>query len=91
MAHFAKIENGIVTQVIAVGDEFVELFIDSNSEWIQTYKDDSQRYNYAGIGYTYDDLVDAFIAPNPECGHSELQLNDQYRWECSNDDHKTLA
>lgn len=91
MAHFAKIENGIVTEVIAVGDEFVELFIDSNSDWIQTYKDDSQRYNYAGIGYTYDDLADAFVAPRPECGHDELILNDQYRWECSNDDHKTLA
>ena len=91
MAHFAKIENGIVTEVIAVGDDFIDSFIDTNADWVQTYKDDSVRYNYAGIGYIYDDLADAFIAPNPQCGHSELILNDQYRWECSNAEHQALA
>jgi hypothetical protein len=51
------------------------------------------RYNYAGIGFIYDDLADAFIAPKPDCGHDELLLNQQYRWECSNAEHdfKTLA
>lgn len=49
------------------------------------------RYNYAGIGYKYDEVADAFIAPKPECGHTELQLNDQYRWECSNAEHEALA
>jgi hypothetical protein len=46
------------------------------------------RYNYAGIGYTYDPIDDAFIAPMPECGHEELSLNDMKRWECDNDEHK---
>jgi hypothetical protein len=41
------------------------------------------RYNYAGIGYTYDPIDDAFIAPMPECGHESLLLNAQKRWECS--------
>ena len=91
MAHFAKIENGIVTEVIAVGDEFIDSFIESNVDWVQTYKDDSIRYNYAGVGYFYDDLADAFIAPKPDCKHPELILNDQYRWECSNAEHETLA
>ena len=40
------------------------------------------RYNYAGIGYTYDEDADAFIAPRPECGHKELFLNDKFRWNC---------
>ena len=41
------------------------------------------RYNYAGIGYTYDPIDDAFIAPMPECGHEDLLLNDLKRWECA--------
>lgn len=49
------------------------------------------RFNYAGIGYKYDEVADAFIAPKPQCGHTELQLNDQYRWECANEEHQTLA
>jgi hypothetical protein len=40
------------------------------------------RYNYAGIGYTYDADADAFIAPRPECGHTELFLNDNFKWNC---------
>jgi hypothetical protein len=63
MAHFAKIENGIVTEVIAVGDEFINSFIDSNLDWVQTYKDNSQRYNYAGIGYIWDGT--GFAPPQP--------------------------
>jgi hypothetical protein len=40
------------------------------------------RYNYAGIGYTYDPEADAFIAPRPQCGHKELFLNDKFIWNC---------
>lgn len=45
------------------------------------------RYNYAGVGYTYDPIDDAFIPPMPECGHDELTLTDLKRWECANDEH----
>ena len=74
MAHFAQIENGIVTQVI-VADQDV---IDSGAfgtGWIQTsyntYGGQHQlggtpfRKNYAGLGYTYDAQRDAFIPPQP--------------------------
>jgi hypothetical protein len=74
MAHFAQIENGIVTQVI-VADQDV---IDSGafgSGWIKTSYNTSGgqhllngtpfRKNYAGIGYTYDAQRDAFIPPKP--------------------------
>ena len=64
MAHFAKINNNIVTEVIVaekdfinsgkVGDEFL---------WVQTSYNGNFRKNYAGIGYTYDEDRDAFIAP----------------------------
>jgi hypothetical protein len=44
------------------------------------------RYNYAGIGFTYNPVDDAFIAPAP-CEHDELTLNELKRWECANEAH----
>ena len=101
MAHYAFLdENKIVTEVI-VGIDETELIEGLGPEtWyanfrgqpcVRTSYNGNIRYNYAGIGYTYDDLADAFIAPKPECGHTELKLNDQYCWECSNAEHETLA
>jgi hypothetical protein len=85
MAHFAKVVNGTVTQVIVAEPEFFDTFVDSSpGEWIQTsyntrggvhYQPDSQepsadqskalRKNYAGIGFTYNRELDAFIPPKP--------------------------
>jgi len=84
MAHYAKIENGIVTQVIVAEKDFIDLISTENDLWVQTsyntrggvhYKpntnepsDDQSkalRKNYAGIGYIYDDVRDAFIPPQP--------------------------
>ena len=75
MAHYAKIQNGSVTQVIVAEAEFFETFIDdSPGEWIQTSyntrggqhpEDMPLRKNFAGIGYTYDKTLDAFIPPKP--------------------------
>ena len=46
------------------------------------------RYNYAGLGFTYDPVADAFYSPRPNCGHPELILNTAtYRWNCENDEH----
>jgi hypothetical protein len=71
MAHFAKIENNIVTQVIVIDDEN-ELegqdFISSlgiDGTWIQTSYNATIRKNFAGIGYAYDKNLDAFIPPKP--------------------------
>ena len=101
MAHYAFLDdNYTVTEVITGIDETE--FIDGldTETWygnfrgqtcVRTSYNNNIRYNYAGIGYTYDPVDDAFIAPMPECGHNELQLNNQYRWECSNDEHKALA
>jgi len=76
MAHFAKVLNGNVLQVIVAEKEFFDTFVDSSpGEWIQTsynthggmHKngDTPLRKNYAGIGYTYDAQRDAFIPPQP--------------------------
>lgn len=101
MAHYAFLDdNNIVTEVITGIDE-TELIEGLDTEtWygnfrgqkcVRTSYNSKIRYNYAGVGYTYDDLADAFIAPRPECGHEQLTLNDKYSWECSNVEHQTLA
>jgi len=93
MAHHAKIENGIVTSVIVTMDSDEDTFAarmlaETGEQWVRTSYNGRIRYNYAGIGYTYDPVADAFIAPKPECGHPELILNtDTYRWECDNAEH----
>jgi len=79
MAHFAKIENGIVTQVIVVanadtanadgvekeyiGAAFCERLF--GGDWKQTSYNGNMRKNYAGIGYTFDESRNAFIPPQP--------------------------
>lgn len=85
MAHFAKVVDGLVTQVIVAEPEFFDTFVDSSpGEWIQTsyntrggvhYQPDSNepsadqtkalRKNYAGIGFSYDRVRDAFIPQKP--------------------------
>lgn len=98
MAHYAFLdENNIVTEVIPGIDE-TELIEGLDPEtWYGNFRgrvckrtsyNNRIRYNYAGLFYTYDPIADAFIAPNPGCGHPELILNTtNYRWECSNDEH----
>lgn len=92
MAHYAFLDkNSIVTEVI-VGKDETELIEGLDPEtWYGNYRGQTCvrtsyngkiRYNYAGIGYTYDAEADAFIAPRPECGHKELFLNDQFKWNC---------
>jgi len=92
MAHYAFLnENSIVTEVITGKDE-TELIDGLDPEtWYGNYRgqickrtsyNGNIRYNYAGIGYTYDATADAFISPRPECGHKELFLNDRFKWNC---------
>ena len=102
MAHYAFLdENNIVTEVITGIDE-TELIEGLDTEtWYgnfrgQTCKRTSYnsniRYNYAGIGYIYNPEADAFIAPEPGCGHNELNLDTStYRWNCENQEHEFEA
>ena len=100
MAHYAFLdENNIVTEVI-VGIHETETIEGLDTEtWYGNFRgqtckrtsyNNNIRFNYAGIGYTYDEVRDAFIAPMPECGHSELLLNNLKRWECANAAHNKV-
>ena len=75
MAHWAHLTNGIVDQVIVIDEETLALghWCDP-SEWKQTsYRTQGGqhpegkpfRFNYAGLGYSYDAQRDAFIPPKP--------------------------
>jgi len=76
MAHFAKVKDGIVEQVIVAEPEFFNTFVDTSpGTWIQTSYNTHGgahtnggtplRKNYAGVGYTYNPALDAFIPPKP--------------------------
>ena len=66
MAHYAKVENKLVTQVIVAEAEFFDTFVDSSpGEWIETSYNNNIRKNFAGVGHTYDVTRDAFYAPQP--------------------------
>ena len=67
MAHFAKLKNGIVTEVIVAEQDFINSGLVGDSFlWVQTSFNGNFRKNYAGIGYTYDPVRDAFIPPQPD-------------------------
>lgn len=72
MAHFAKIKNGTVAEVIVIGNEQApteaegKAFIAScglDGEWVQTSYNANFRNKFAGIGDTYDSVNDVFVAP----------------------------
>ena len=76
MAHYAFLnENNIVTEVIVGIDETQTIQGLDTETWYGNFRgqickrtsyNDKIRYNYAGIGYTYDAERDAFIAPEPD-------------------------
>ena len=76
MAHFAKVENSIVTQVIVAEQDVINSGLFGNpSSWVQTSYNTyggvhklngiPLRKNYAGVGFIYDPIRDAFIPPKP--------------------------
>jgi hypothetical protein len=81
MSHYAKIENGLVTQVIVAEEEFIST---QPGLWVQTSyntrggihynpqtgmpsidQSSALRKNYASIGDIYDSVLDAFYIPQP--------------------------
>lgn len=95
MAHYAFIdENNIVTEVI-VGIDETELIEGLDPEiWYGNFRNQickrtsynaNIRKNYAGIGYEYDVVLDAFIPP--KC-HEEAILDIEIcQWNCGNEEH----
>lgn len=76
MAHYAKVRDEKVVQVIVAEEDFFDTFVDTSpGEWIKTSYNTAGgvhslggtplRKNFAGIGFTYDRERDAFIPPKP--------------------------
>jgi len=81
MAHFAKIEDGLVTQVVFVenvvitdsedaeqeslGQTFLQGLYGADTVWKQTSYNNNVRGIYASVGYSYDASADKFIPPKP--------------------------
>ena len=78
MTHFAQIEDGVVTNVIVAEQDFIDNH--TTGTWVQTsyttrggqhFDQEGSvdglglRFNYAGIGHTYDSVRDAFYSPQP--------------------------
>jgi hypothetical protein len=93
MSHWAELdqENKVIRVLVGdnndpAGDEGYQWLIDNlGGTWIKTSYNATIRKNYAGIGYTYDEVLDAFIAP--KC-HNEATLDPKTcLWTCVNQDH----
>jgi hypothetical protein len=90
MSHFAKVENGVVTQVIVAEHPFISSGVVGNpADWVQTSYNTiggqhtqggtPLRGNYAGIGHIYDKDKDVFYAPQP---YASWTLNETtWTWE----------
>ena len=74
MSHWAEIdlENKVIRVLVGdnndpVGDDGYQWLLDNlGGTWIKTSYNANIRFNYAGVGYSYDEVRDAFIAPEPE-------------------------
>jgi hypothetical protein len=101
MAHYAKLDNNNVVAVHVVnnsvidpaneeqsGADYLNDLYGIDAVWKQTSYNGKIRFNYAGIGYTYDEVRDGFIPP--KC-HDEAVVNDECLWDCTNADHDPLV
>ena len=94
MAHFAELdENNVVLQVIVVhnnelldddgqeneakGVEFCNSLF-GHTNWIQTSYNNNMRKQFAGVGFSYDDVNDVFVAPQP---FPSWSLDENYDWQ----------
>ena len=79
-----SINNSVITDNNGVeqeqlGNDFINKLYNTRDVWKQTSYNNNIRKNYAGIGYSYDQTRDAFIAPKPF--NSWILNEDTCRWE----------
>jgi hypothetical protein len=88
MAHFAKVVDNKVVNVIVAEQEFMDNYVDTSpGEWIQTSYNTHNgihvlggtplRQNFAGVGWNYDRNADVFYAPQP---HDSWTLDSDWIW-----------
>lgn len=98
MAHYAYIDKNNVVVAVTVGKDETELIdgLDTETYYAQgtdyTVKRTSYhgkiRKNYAGIGYTYDEVRDAFIPP--KCHGEAVLIEATCLWDCDNEAHTPI-
>ena len=96
MAHYAYLDESNIVIDVIVGKDENELIDGLTPEEyysketpfkvVRTSYNSKIRFNFAGIGFSYDPIDDAFISPAP-CEHDELTLSDDKKWHCSNAGH----
>ena len=97
MAHYAFLDDSnIVTEVITGIDETETIEGLDTETWYGNFRgqackrtsyNSNIRFNFDGIGYTYDNNRDAFIAPKANCHTEEILDEATCRWTCSNAEH----
>jgi hypothetical protein len=96
MSHWAEIdENKTVLRVLVGNNNSAdegESFMNSlGGTWVKTSYNGNIRKNFAGIGYTYDEARDAFIAPKPNC-HNDVTLDEETCiWSCPDASHVIIV
>ena len=66
MAHYAKVQKNVVTEVIVAEQDFINSgAVGDSLSWVETSNNNNFRKQFAGIGYTYDKTNDVFIQPQP--------------------------
>ena len=85
MSHFAEIDDDGVVLRVVVGNndspnEGYDWLVDNlGGTWIQTSYNATIRFNYAGVGFSYNAQLDAFIPPKPF--NSWLLVEETCQWE----------
>ena len=93
MAHFARVENDIVKEVIVISNEvcnldypesqlqgqtFIKEILGKSGFWVQTSYNNNFCKQYAGKDFTYDSDNNVFIQPQP---YASWSLNDNFDWQ----------
>lgn len=98
MAHYAYLDENNVVVAVTVGKDETELIDGLNTETYYAQGTDYTvkrtsyhgkiRKNYAGIGYTYDEVRDAFIPP--KCHDEAVLVEATCLWDCDNEAHISI-
>lgn len=93
MSHWAELnsENKVIRVVVGDNNDADEgyewLITNLGGTWVKTSYNAKIRKNFAGIGFSYDSDLDAFIPP---ICHDEASLDlDLCQWNCENKDHES--